>query len=202
MMRSLLLSLAFLAPAAPLWAQAAVVPKTALTAQQQAALTAIRDLRDSVLVTSSLLASLQRDLAQKPGPSLEALAGHITIQCEASERQRVSSRKLLASQAFTDKVMLQGQKNMLASMDQLQKPLATCGAVWSPLAQSGKGEEVRGYGISRSKPIVAGLNAFERSVVDVSKDLQLPVREVLRAGPSPADVPPRQLQPPPPPRSP
>ncbi len=193
-MRSLVLSLALLAPAVPLWAQAAVVPKSALTAQQQAALTAIRDLRDSVVVTSSLLASLQRDLAQKPAPSLEALAGRITSQCEASERQRVSSRKLLASQKFTDKVMLQGQKNMLASMDQLQKPLATCGAVWRPLSQSGQGEEVRGYGISRSKPVVAGLNAFERSVVDVSKDLQLPVRAVLRAGASPADLPPSQLQ--------
>lgn len=200
MTRSLVLSLAFLATSTPLWAQAAVVPKAVLTAQQQAALTAIRDVRDSVVVTSSLLAALQRDLAQKPAPTLETQARRITAQCEATERQRVSSRKLLAAQKFPDKTMLQGQKNMLASMDRLQKPLATCGTVWSPLSHEGKGEEVRGYGISRSKPIVAGLNAFERSVVDVSKDLQLPVREVLRAGPSPADLPPSQLQQRPPPR--
>lgn len=190
MTRSIAIALTLvLGTAATAAAQGMVVPNAPLTAEQTAALNAIRDARDSVVLASSLLASLQRDLKSRPAASLEDLARRIDTQCGAAERQRRASRKQLAAQQFTEPTMLRGQKRMLASMDELKKPLTACRSTWAPLGAAGKGEEVRGYGISRSRSIVLGLNTFEQSVVAPSKDLKLPVREVLRAGPSPIEAP-------------
>jgi hypothetical protein len=190
MTRSIILAAALatgVVPAAR--AQGMVVPNTPLTREQQAALDAIRDVRDSVVAASSLLAGLQRDMDRKPAPTLEEQARRITAQCSAAERQRVVSRKALAAQKFPDQGMRNGQKAMLTSMDQLKAPLGKCNTTYAPLGAAGKGEEMRDYGVSRSRPIVAGFSDFERTVVANAKQLKLPVREVLRAGPSPIDAP-------------
>ena len=172
-------------------ARAQVVVPTTLTVEQQAALEAIRDLRDSVTVAKSLLAGLQRDIDQKPGSALEEQARRIAAQCSVAERQRVNSRASLAAQVFPGADATTGQKKMIASMDRLKKPLATCGTTYLPLSKPGKGEEMRGYGVSRSKPVVAGFSDFEKTVVSLAKQMKLPVRDVLRAGPSPV---PGQIQ--------
>jgi hypothetical protein len=170
--------------------QGVTVPTT-LTGEQQAALEAIRDLRDSVVAANSLLAGLTRDINQKPASALEEQARRIAAQCSVAERQRVSSRTKLAAQRFPGADATSGQKRMIANMDRLKQPLAACGTTYLPLSKPGKGEEMRGYGISRSKPVVAGFTDFEKSVVALSKEMQLPVRDVLRAGPSPV---PGQIQ--------
>jgi hypothetical protein len=172
-----------------LQAQGMFVPNAPLTAPQQAALDAIRDTRDSVVAAAGLLAALQRDMERKTPAALEGQARAIVAQCEAAERQRVASRRNLAAQAFDDPTMAKGQQGMLASMDRLKDPLAKCRATYAPLGAAGKGEEMRGYGVHRSRPIVAGLSEFERNVVALSKELRLPVREVLRAGPGPLGAP-------------
>lgn len=177
------------APAVGQQASQMIVPHTPPTAAQDAALNAIRDVRDSVVAANALLAGLQRDLAQQPAASLEEQARRIAAQCTAAERQRVDSRKRLAEQTFPEKGMQDGQRGMLASMDQLKKPLATCRTTWEPMGKPGKGEEVRGYGVSRSRPIVNGFNDFERKVLSQSKKMKLDPRAVVRAGPSPADAP-------------
>lgn len=170
--------------------QGVVVPTT-LNNEQQAALEAIRDLRDSVVLANSLLAGLTRDINQKPASALEEQARRIAAQCSVAERQRVNSRTKLAAQKFSGADATSGQKRMIANMDRLKQPLAECNTTYLPLSKPGKGEEMRGYGISRSKPVVAGFTDFEKSVVALAKEMQLPVRDVLRAGPSPV---PGQIQ--------
>lgn len=167
-----------------------VKPTRPPTPAQQAAVDAIGILRDSVTAAGSAIAFLNRDLASRPAPALEQQAALIADRCAAAERQRDTSLALLKAQEFPDTIAQKGQRRMLASMSQLKAPLKQCIDTYRPLASAGKGEEVRGYGVTRGKPIVKGLNAFEHSVLNASKDMGLPVRQVIRAGPSPLDLPP------------
>jgi hypothetical protein len=161
-----------------------------LTPAQQGALEAVGTLRDSVVAAGGALAALRRDMDTKTAGALEGQARLITERCDAAERQRATSIKQLKAQSFPEAGMTQGQQSMLSSMEKLKTPLARCRKTFKPLGEQGKGEEVRGYGISRSAPVVNGFDAFERTVLPSAKQMRLPVRAVLRAGPSPADVPP------------
>lgn len=168
--------------------QGMVVNNQPLNPAQEQALDAVGTLRDSVVAAGGALAALRQDMDQKPANALEAQARLIADRCEAAERQRVVSAKQLRAQSFSEAEMSKGQQAMLSSMDKLKAPLTTCRTTYTPLSAPGKGEEVRGYGISRSKPVISGFDAFERTVVPAAKQMGIPVRSVLRAGPSPVDV--------------
>lgn len=171
-----------------------VVPNRPLTPVQVASIEAIGSLNDSVSAAAGAIAALQRDLGTKTPDVLVGQARTVQDRCAATELQRVRSIDSLKAQRFTTDSEKTGQRDMLASMKALKKPLDKCAAVFGPLSVAGKGEEVRAYAISRAKPVVKGLNDFNRTVVALSKKMKLPVRNVLRAGPSPTDLPPPQVQ--------
>lgn len=180
-------------PASSAFGQAQmVVPNRPLTPVQAASVEAIGSLNDSVNAAGGAIAALQRDLEQKTPGVLESQARLVRDRCAATEVQRVRSIDTLKAQVFVTETEKRGQRDMLASMTKLKASLDKCESVFGPLAEQGKGEEVRDYAISRSKPVVKGFKEFNRTVVDLSKKMSLPVRPVLRAGPPPAEVAPPQ----------
>ncbi len=189
--------LTLILPASTAFAQQMVVPSRPLTPLQVSSIEAIGSLNDSVNAAGAAIAALQRDLEKKTGQVLEAQARQVRDRCAATELQRLRSIDSLKAQTFTTDGAKGGQRDMLASMKKLKKPLDTCASVFNPLSEAGQGERVRGYAISQSKPVVKGFNEFNRTVVDLSKKMGLPVRAVLRAGPAPTDLPPPQQQRPP-----
>ena len=72
--------------------------------------------------------------------------------------------KDLSAAPLTETGEIKAQKQMLKEMDKLKKPLDQCLATYQPLAQRGKGQEVRDYGPSRAKPILAGFQQFDQSL--------------------------------------
>lgn len=192
--RALILTLVL--PASSAFAQSQmVVPNKPLTPVQLSSIDAIGSLNDSVNAASAAIATLQRDLDTKKPDMLEAQARAVRDRCAATEGQRLRSIDSLKAQSFTTDAEKGGQRDMLASMKTLKTPLDKCASVFGPLSAAGKGEEVRGYAISRSKPVVKGFADFGNKVVALSKKMGLPVRAVLRAGPGPTDVAPPQLRP-------
>ena len=109
-------------------------------------------------------------------------------RCDAAERQRTQSIKQLSAAPLTTPGELKAQKDMLKEMDKLKKSLDQCLATYQPLAQRGKGQEVRDYGPSRAKPILAGFQQFDQSLKPFSKAMKIQFRPMLNsAGKSPLD---------------
>jgi hypothetical protein len=142
-------------------------------------------LRDSVSAAQGALANLERDYQKASAANLEGRAANITRRCAGALRTLPTARHLLATAELTTPEHERGRDDMLKSMDRTKPVLDDCRRTFEPLSQQGKGEEVRGYGNQRAKPITKGLSQFEGSVPPFSRALGLDLHTVLRAGKSP-----------------
>ena len=127
-----------------------------LTPVQRQARDAVSTLRDSVSAAGGALARLSADVQTTSPQVLESRASTVVDRCAAAERQRTNSVTQLSTAALTTEGELKARKDMLKEMSKLKKSLDLCHATYQPLAQRGKGQEVRDYGPSRAKPILAG----------------------------------------------
>jgi hypothetical protein len=94
----------------------------------------------------------------------------------------------LSTAALTEPGEIKAQKQMLEEMEKLKKPLDQCLATYQPLSQRGKGQEVRDYGPSRAKPILAGFQKFDRALKPFSTAMKVQFRPMINsAGKSPLD---------------
>jgi len=183
---SLLLVLA-LAGTSSLAAQQFVKKSAALSPGQQQSQDAVMMLRDSVTAAQAALAQLSRDFEQASPQSLESRAARIGERCAAGSRTVPVSRQLLRGAELGTPEMNTGRKMMLETFDRTASALAECEKTFTPLGKPGKGEEVRGYGNHLAEPIRKKLGQFDTAVPPFARALQLDVRTLLRAGPSPVD---------------
>jgi hypothetical protein len=175
-----------LAGVAPCAAQQQVLPaKKVLSPAQEQAQKGIMLLRDSVLGAQSALQQLERDYQQAAPSTLESWARQIADRCGAAQRTVPVSRALVSGAEFTQREMVKGQKDMVAAIDRTSKSLQGCSSTFGPLAERGKGEEVRAYGNSRAKPIRKELEKFGRAVHDAAGTLDLDIRTLTNAGKAP-----------------
>lgn len=159
-----------------------------LTPVQRQARNAVSSLRDSVAAAGGALSRLGADDQTTSLQVLESRASTIVDRCAAAERQRVSSVTQLSTAPLTTPGEIQAQKDMLKEMDKLRKSLDLCTRTYSPLAQNGKGQEVKDYGPSRAKPIVRGLQDFDQSLKPFAKAMNIQFRPMINnAGKSPLD---------------
>lgn len=148
---------------------------------------AVASLRDSVAAAGGALARLSADVQTTSLQVLESRANTVVDRCAAAERQRTLSATQLSSAALTSQGELKARKDMLKEMSKLKKPLDQCASTYQPLAQRGKGQEMRDYGPSRAKPILAGFQRFDQSLKPFAKAMQIQFRPLLNAGKSPLD---------------
>ena len=158
-----------------------------LTPVQLQARNAVSTLRDSVAAAGGALSRLGADGSTTSLQVLESRASTIVDRCDAAERQRLASHKQLSSAPLTASGELKAQKDMLKEMDKLKKSIDQCTKTYTPLAQRGKGQEVRDYGASRAKPILKGFQEFDQSLKPFSKAMNIQFRPLLNAGKSPLD---------------
>lgn len=173
------------APAGPL--PQVYMPEQLNPVQLQAR-NAVSSLRDSVSAAGGALSRLGNDAQSTSLQVLESRASTVLDKCLAAERQRTTSVAQLSSAKLTAPGEIKAQKDMLKEMDKLKKTLDQCTTTYRPLAQRGKGQEVKDYGPSRAKPILAGLQQFDQSLKPFSKAMQIQFRPMLNdAGKSPID---------------
>lgn len=158
-----------------------------LNPAQKQARDAVSTLRDSVAAAGGALARLGADVQTTSPQVLESRASTVVDRCAAAERQRTQSVTQLSSAALTAEGELKAQKDMLKEMGKLKKSLNLCTSTYQPLAQRGKGQEVRDYGPTRAKPILAGFQQFDQSLKPFSMAMQIQFRPLLNAGKSPLD---------------
>ncbi len=159
-----------------------------LSAVQKQARDAVSSLRDSVAAASGALAALSVDAPTTSLQVMESRAATAVDRCNSTERQRAQSMKALSTAPLTEPGELKAQKQMLKEMDKLKKPLDQCLATYQPLAQRGKGQEVRDYGPSRAKPILAGFQQFDQSIKPFATAMKIQFRPIINnAGKSPLD---------------
>jgi hypothetical protein len=155
---------------------------------QKQARDAVSTLRDSVAAAGGALASLGADAQTTSLQVLESRAATIVDRCAAAERQRAHSVTQLSAAPLTASGELKAQKDMLREMNKLKKPLDQCHATYQPMSGLGKGQEVRDYGPSRAKPILAGFQQFDKSLKPFATAMKIQFRPMLNdAGPSPLD---------------
>ena len=176
-----------LAGAAPCAAQSQIVPSgpKALSPEQEQAQKGIMLLRDSVLTVASALRQFQRDYAQASPRTLEAWARNAADRCAAAGRTVPVARALVASGNFVPTEMAKGQKDLVAAIDRTSKTFRSCDDTFRPLAERGKGEEVRAYGNRRAEPLIKDLQKLEAAFHQGIKLLGLDLRVVTRAGKAP-----------------
>ena len=158
-----------------------------LTPVQRQARDAVSSLRDSVSAAGGALSRISVDVQTTSLQVLESRATTVVDRCAAAERQRTSSISQLSSAALTTEGELKARKDMLKEMNKLKKSLDLCTSTYQPLAHAGKGQEVRDYGPTRAKPILAGFQQFDQSLKPFSKAMAIQFRPLLNAGKSPLD---------------
>jgi hypothetical protein len=155
---------------------------------QKQARDAVSTLRDSVAAAGGALAGLGADAQTASLQVLESRAATVVDRCAAAERQRAHSVTQLSEAPLAEPGEIKAQKEMLKQMDKLKKPLDQCLATYQPMSQRGKGQEVRDYGPSRAKPIIAGFQQFDQSLKPFATAMKIQFRPILsNAGPSPLD---------------
>jgi hypothetical protein len=133
------------------------------------------------------LAKLSPDVQTTSLEVLESRANTVVDRCAAAERQRTQSVAELSSAPLTAPGELKAQKDMLQAMSKLKKSLDRCTSTYQPLTKPGMGQEVRDYGNARAKPIIEGLQQFDRSLKPFATAMQIEFRPLLNAGKSPLD---------------
>ncbi len=170
---SLLTALA-LAGAAPLAAQQVLQPRTA--AADPVRDTIRRDLltvRDSASRVDAAIARLPIELRNTSAAVLESRARQLAAACAATGRTVPGVRAHLAAAAVPAAQARAWRDSVLASLDRLGPVLSECDRTFAAMGVSGKGEEVRGYGWSRSRPVDRALRSYERAALRLAAALQI-----------------------------
>jgi hypothetical protein len=183
MTRPTLVLLLALVPAAaavratPLAAQAtAVLPDKPLDAPHAKAKTTLVALRDSLLAINSGLARLQRDYQQASPITLEARARVIQQACTGAGRTIPDARSAAGALSASSPSLRKVQADLVRGMERLQTALTGCDRQWGAMGQSGKGEEVRGYGQRRSQPLAEALREFDTQFQRFARGFGLNIR--------------------------
>ncbi len=159
-----------------------------LSPVQKQARDAVSTLRDSVAAAGGALSGLGADAPTTSLRVLESRAATVVDRCAAAERQRAHSVTQLSTAALTEPGEIKAQKDMLKQMSMLTKPLDQCRSTFQPMAQLGKGQEVRDYGPSRAKPILAAFQHFDQSLKPFATAMQIQFRPIINsAGKGPLD---------------
>jgi hypothetical protein len=176
-----------LAGAASGAAQQAVVKsgEKTLSLEQAQAQKGIMLLRDSLVATGSALRQLQRDYDKVSPRTLEGWARQVADHCAGAERTAPVARALVGGGSFIPSEMARAQKSMVQEIDRTTNALRSCQSTFRPLAEPGKGEEVRGYGNRRAEPILEQFKKYDAAAHRTALALDLDVREVFKAGQAP-----------------
>lgn len=163
MNRTLLVLSLFVAAPVAAGAQAVVMP----TAPLDAARTHVRDamllLRDSLMTVNGAAAALHRDFRQTSGAVLTTRAREVSAACARSVRTIGPTREAVAAAQATNPVPVKTRDALVRSLDSLSIELNHCVSEFGAMAAPGKAEEVRGYGIRRSEPILKALSDYDRA---------------------------------------
>jgi hypothetical protein len=184
-MKRTFLCLSLLA-AAPLTlqAQAVVMPSAPLDAARTRVRDAMLVLRDSLMTINGSAARLQRDFRQTSASLLTARAREVSSACARSVRTIGPTKEVVAAAQATNPVPVRTRDALVRSLDSLSGELSRCVTEFGAMAAPGKGEEVRGYGIRRSEPILKALDGYERAAEAFFATWGIEVRP-LGARPSP-----------------
>jgi hypothetical protein len=149
---------------------------------------AVSSLRDSVSAAGGALSRLGIDIQTTSPQVLESRVSTVVDRCASADRQRAQSVTQLSTAALTEPGEVQAQKEMLKEMDALKKSLDRCTKTFEPLGKPGKAQEIRDYGPSRAKPILAGFQQFDQSLKPFSTAMKIQFRPMINgAGKSPLD---------------
>ena len=163
-----------LAPAAR--AQTVVGPEKPLDATRAKVRGSLVVLRDSLLAVSVAAARLQRDYEHTSTAALESRAQALQQACASSERTLPATRAAIAGLASSNKGQKQSQRVALKALDQLKPELSRCAQQFGEM--SGKGEEVRSYGVRRSEPVVKAVQEYEARSIEFAGSHEIPFRPV------------------------
>jgi len=163
-----------LAPAAR--AQAVVGPEKPLDATRAKVRGSLVVLRDSLLAVSVAAARLQRDYERTSTAALESRAQALQQACASAERALPATRAAIAGLASSNKGQKQSQRVTLKALDQLKPELSKCAQQFGEM--SAKGEEVRGYGVRRSEPVVKAVQEYDARSVEFAQSHDIPFRPV------------------------
>lgn len=163
-MKRTLLLCSLLSLAAPaLAAQAVVTPAAPLDAARARVRDAMLMLRDSLMTVNGATARLQRDYRQTSGAVLTGRAREIANACARSVRNIGPTREVVAAAQATNPVPVRRREELVRSLDSLSTRLGRCATEFGAMAAPGKSEEVRGYGVRRSEPVLRALDEYERA---------------------------------------
>ena len=157
----LLLSLMTAAPLA-LDAQGVVMPSGRLDGARTRVRDAMLVLRDSLMTINGAAASLQRDFRRTSGEVLTARARELSNACARSARTLGPTKQVVAAAEATNPGPVRSRNALVRSLDSLNTELGRCVTEFGAMAAPGKAEEVRGYGIRRSEPILRALGDYDR----------------------------------------
>lgn len=164
-LRLLLSALLLTGTAQALNAQAMVVqPEPALDAARAGVRDTLLVLRDSLHAVHAAGAHLRRDFRGASGETLLSRARAMLAACAASTRSMPAARSAVKNgPAATERARV-ARERLLAAMDQLAEPLATCETRFAAWAGTADGESVRGYGNRRADEIRDAIRAFENDL--------------------------------------
>lgn len=157
-----LLALMTAAPLA-LDAQGIVIPSSRLDGSRVRARDALLVLRDSLMTISGAAASLQRDFRRTSGAVLSARARELSSACARSARTIGPTRQAVAAAQATNPGPARSRDALVRSLDSLNTELGRCATEFRAMSAPDKAEEVRGYGIRRSEPILKALGDYDRA---------------------------------------
>ena len=185
MKRFVLTTLLAIAAAPALDAQAALVlPEQPLDSNRAAARDAIYVLRDSLQTVIAAIARLERDFRSTSVQSLTSRARELHGSCAAAERNVAPVRKVVGATATASKLQRREQVHLDAALGSLAGVLETCRTEFERLGTRGNGEEVRGYGNRRARPVRAEIMRYESAADGFFRALEIPNRP-LGARPDP-----------------
>jgi hypothetical protein len=184
MKRTLILLSVLSALPLTLSAQAVVMP----TAPLDAARTRVRDamlvLRDSLMTINGATARLQRDFRQTSAAVLTTRAREVSNACARAVRTIGPTKQVVAAARATNPVPVRSRNALVSSLDSLNGQLSRCATEFGGMAEPGRAEEVRGYGIRRSEPVLKALDDYDRTAEAFFATWGIEVRP-LGARPSP-----------------
>ena len=164
-MKQLILIL-FIAVSSPgLHAQGTVVvPEAPLDSARAALRDDLLTFRDSLTTIDAAAARLQRDYRQASAAVLRSKARVMTEACTRSARNVPLARKAVQASEASNDARRRTRGELLGAFDRLTTVLTRCKTEFDAMTQSGKAEEVRGYGNNRAIRIQSGLREYDRVV--------------------------------------
>lgn len=163
MNRTLLVLSLFVAAPLAAEAQAVVMPAAPLDAARTHVRDAMLLLRDSLMTINGATAALHRDFRRTSGAVLTARAREVSGACARSVRTIAPTREAVAGAQATNPVPVGTRDALVRSLDSLRVELDHCVSEFTAMAAPGKAEEVRGYGIRRSEPVLKALGEYDRA---------------------------------------